>query len=170
MKLKEIIRSIIYLLLAILIFIFHGLIMSDGGIYLKYVVGLVMVVFGAEEIISLFIDKKIPTHLSKLDMPILTILFGIITIFVIKDNEYEFIILCVLWSSWSIVREFNEIKEKVVEEKNNKITALLNFIESIVVIILSVLFLIRLIEATKPQVQVQFPKVLNEYTRGVLRD
>lgn len=143
MKKSLIVKLSIYLVIAILIFIFHNWIMSEGGKYLQYVVGSVMILYGIDEIVNIILDKNFKERLVRISTPLLTILFGFITIFVIENNEYEFVILCVLWSSWSIMREFNEIIEKVVYERENKITALLNLLESLAVIVLSVLLMIN---------------------------
>ncbi len=142
-KIYKIIKTIIFITFGILILIFNNQFMEENPEALKYVVGGIMLFYGLEEAIFILVEHKLKEELVSFNTSLITILFGLITIFALNDLNTSFIILCVLWSSWSIMRESQEIVDKVILKFKNKFIASINLVESIVVIVLSIMLLIN---------------------------
>ena len=63
-------------------------------------------------------------------------------IFLLEGHPHELRVVCVIWSIWSIMREGEEIVEKGFEGiKEHPITSVVNFAESVVVIVFSVMLI-----------------------------
>lgn len=143
MKIYNIIKTVLFITAGVLILIFYEPLMANDGYLLKYVVGSLMVYFGAEEAILIVIEKKLKKNFSTFFNSIITAYLGLLTILFINDSENSFVIICVIWATWSMLREGHEIALKVVKKWDNKVVAIINLIESLVVIVLSSFLIIE---------------------------
>lgn len=124
------------LILGVFIIIFRMQIVESA---LRYFIGGLMLLYGIEEILfeALFAGKAF-LHKSKNYLGFVEILLGILMICAPFDLE----VVCVIWATWSILREAFEVKEIVTELKC--ITPrVLSGIESITVIVFSVLLILE---------------------------
>jgi len=129
------IKLIIYVALAICIFIFRTLLVE----HLKFFIGGLMTMYGVEEILFeiVFKDKHF-WHKDKIYLGFIEIVFGVVLL--VSPLTIEEI--CTIWATWSIVRESFEIKELVTEIKSWTLT-IISGIESIAVIVLSVMLILE---------------------------
>ena len=135
------VKLIIYVALAICVFIFRELLVQN----LKYFIGGLMTLYGVEEILFeiVFKDKHF-WHKDKIYLGIIELAFGVALLCLdLHDNAEETLIrTCLIWATWSIVRESFEIKELVTEIKSWTLT-IISGIESIAVIVLSVMLILN---------------------------
>ena len=150
MKAYKIIKTIFYVALAIVIFIFHLEIKE----YVQYLVGGIMLSYGLDFMLESIIGQKNPLKKKNITDAIIEILFGLfITIFVDErfvevENELlkedaTFRTICVIWGVWSILREGREIEENI-ERHEKKLWGpfILNLVASIIVIVLSLMLVL----------------------------
>jgi len=141
-KIYKIIKTITFLIAGILVFIFSNEIMANEGSLINSIVGCVMLVYGIDYSLYLLLTKKVNTKLITFYGALINILLGLTMIFIIQENEHEFVTACVIWCMWSIMRESEEIVEKVIETyKDAPVTAILNSLESLSVIVFSILLI-----------------------------
>ena len=135
------VNLIIYVALAICVFIFREHLVE----HLKYFIGGLMTLYGVEEILFeiVFKDKHF-WHKDKIYLGIIELAFGVALLCLnLHDNAEETLIrTCLIWATWSIVRESFEIKELVTEIKSWTLT-IISGIESIAVIVLSVMLILN---------------------------
>ena len=135
------IKLIIYVALAVCVFIFREYLVE----HLKYFIGGLMTLYGVEEILFeiVFKDKHF-WHKDKIYLGIIELVFGVALLCLdLHDNAEETLIrTCLIWATWSIVRESFEIKELVTEIKSWTLT-IISGIESIAVIVLSVMLILN---------------------------
>ena len=133
------IKLIVYVALAICVFIFRETLVE----HLKYFIGGLMLLYGLEEILfeTVFRDKHF-WHKDKIYLGIIEITFGITLLVINLPYEADYEAVCVVWATWSIVREAFEIKELVTEIKSWTLT-FLSGAESIAVIVFSVLLILE---------------------------
>ena len=142
-KIWKYLRTCLFLTASILIFIFANSFVKNNGKNINLYVGLVMLFFGLESIVIVLAKKEAKKEQVKLLNGLINVLLGIIMIFFVEGNALELRIGCSIWSIWSITREAEDICENVLEEiKKHPITSLINFAESIVVVVFSVGLLI----------------------------
>ena len=124
--------------LAILLLIFLGPIIE----YIQFFIGGLMLLYGLEEILfeALFSRKQI-LHQSKLYLGFIEVLLGIVVIAVSMPDEYEIIYMCIIWATWSILREAYEIKEIFCELKS-LLPKIISGTESAVIIVFSILLIV----------------------------
>ena len=129
----------IYTVLAILVFIFKDTLVE----YLKYFIGGLLLLYGLEEILFeiVFKDKDF-WHQDKIYLGLVEIVFGVTLLIIHLPYEADYEAVCVMWATWSIVRESFEIKELVTEIKSWTLT-ILSGIESIAVIVLSAMLILE---------------------------
>lgn len=138
-KIYKIIKTALFVVAGTLIFIFAHDFVADEGANINLYVGIVMAFYGLESVIIMLVKKKVKKESIKLLNALINILLAVIMIFLIEGNGFEVRIACTIWCIWSITREGEEIFEKVVEGiKKHPITSVINFVESIVVIIFSI--------------------------------
>ena len=129
------IKLIVYVALAICVFIFREHLVE----HLKYFIGGLMLLYGLEEILFeiVFRDKHF-WHKDKIYLGFIEILLGLVLlIFPLIIEE-----VCTIWATWSIVREAFEIKEIVTEIKSI-VLSIVSGIESVAVIVLSVMLILE---------------------------
>ena len=133
------VKLIIYVALAVSVFIFREHLVE----HLKFFIGGLMHLYGLEEILFeiIFRDKHF-WHKDKIYLGIIEITFGITLLIINLPYEADYEAVCVVWATWSIVRESFEIKELVTEIKSWTLT-ILSGAESLAVIVLSVMLILE---------------------------
>ena len=125
----------VFAILAILVFIFREPIVE----HLKYFIGGLMVLYGLEEILfEILYSRHHILHQGKLYLGGIELLLGAVVLSV--PMTYESV--CIIWATWSILREAYEIKE-VFSEIKCLAPKIISAIESIVIIVFSVLLIME---------------------------
>ena len=125
----------VYIVLGILVFIFRETLVHN----LKYFIGGLMLLYALEEILFILIHHLHHVfHEDKLYLGLIELIFGIVLLSV--NVSYEGV--CIIWATWSILRESYEIKEIACELKTIP-PKIISGIESIVVIVFSILLIIE---------------------------
>ena len=128
-------KLIVCIILSILVFIFREQLVHLN--HLKFFIGALMVAYGLDEIaFEAYCHKLHFIHEHKTYLGIIELVLGITTL--ILNLDYEAV--CIIWATWSIVRESYEIKELVTEIKSITLTVI-SGIESIAVIVLSIMLI-----------------------------
>ncbi|MBO4594698.1 MAG: hypothetical protein J5697_03240, partial [Clostridia bacterium] len=134
-KTYYIVRLVIFSLIGISIFVFKWQIVGE----LKYFIGGLMLLYGIEEFIYTFsFEKKNALERDRFYVGGIEIIFGLIVLIF----KVSFESVCVVWATWSIIREAFEIKE-IVTELKTLVTRLISGIESVAMIILFVSLIIN---------------------------
>ena len=129
------IKQIVFVALAICVFIFRETLVEQ----LRYFIGGLMIFYGLEELLfEIIYAGKHFLHKDKLYLGAIEVLFGLVLLFV--SISYEGV--CIIWATWSILREAFEIKEATTEVKNI-ILKLITLAESVAVIVLSVMLIME---------------------------
>lgn len=148
MKIYGAIRTAVFLALTALVLAF---IPEIAGIeVLRYFIGGLMVFYGVEEIIHTAVKNEKHYNINTLYWNIIEIVIGITLIAFVETGEIEvtYAVVCVGWAMWSILRETHELVEATEELKESKlipckIVAIVNLLESLTVIALSLTMLIE---------------------------
>lgn len=107
--------------------------------HLRFFIGTLMVIYGSLEIIELAIEKVKPIYNGNgFIFGLLELLIGLVVIIFISNDHS----ILVIWAMWSIFRETIEIKI-IINGKLHSVLAIISSVESIVVILLSLLLLIE---------------------------
>ena len=129
------IKLVIFTILAALVLIFR-----EGQVAnLKPFIGALMLLYGIEGLLFEILNHHSHfLHETKSYLGFVEITFGIILLVVELQFEY----VCIIWATWSIIRESYEIKEIVADMKS--ITPrILSGVESVIVIIFSVMLIME---------------------------
>ena len=128
MSIWRIIKTVLNTILGILIIVFHEFCLEN----LPYVVGLVILSYGLEDVISWGL-KGIVHEESTFFEGVILLILSFVMIFLVKDN---FTVCVVIWGVWNLIREGREINEsvKLLAEKK---PGLLSIMESLIIIVLS---------------------------------
>ena len=142
-KIYKILKFALFTIAGILILVFNKtLIEHQEGEILNILVGCIIAVYGFEGVLLPIFTKKIKSEKIEMLNGGVNLLIAFIMIFLIENNPNELLILCVLWSLWSIMREGVEIFDKgFLGIKNHPVTSIINFAESIIVIIFSIMLI-----------------------------
>ena len=125
----------VFVTMGIFTFIFREQLVQN----LKYFIGGLMVVYGLEEVIyEVYFFGKDFWKRERIFLGFLEILFG--SVLILSSLTIETV--CIIWASWSIVREAFEIRELVVVIRSWTLT-IISGIESVAVIVLSVMLLLE---------------------------
>ena len=125
----------LFIVLAILVFIFRVEIVEN----LKYFIGGLMLLYGLEEILyEVIYSRSHFLHKDKVYLGFIEVLLGVVLLSV----QISYGAVCIIWATWSILREAYEIKE-VINEIENIIPKILSAIESAVIIVFSILLIIE---------------------------
>lgn len=148
MKIYNAIRTALYWILTILVLVFVSTIAEIE--VLRYFIGGLMIFYGIEEILlNVFKNKK---HYSghTLYWNIIEMAIGLTLVIFVESEEVSvaYAVVCVCWAVWSILRETRELFEVSEELKHNKLTvcrivAIVNLVESLTVIALSLTMIIE---------------------------
>ena len=123
----------VYAILAILVFIFREGLVEN----LRYFIGGLMLLYGLEETwYEIFYSKKHFFHREKMYLGFIETLLGIVVL--VTPISYESV--CIIWATWSILRESYEIKE-VLGEVKHLAPKIASGLESIVIIIFSIMLI-----------------------------
>ena len=129
----HLVKLAICIILAVLVFVFKGPLVEN----LKYFIGGLMVLYGLEEIAYEILNHKFGfIHEGKSYLGLVEIILGS----VLLVGSFPFETICIIWATWSILREAYEIKEIITEIKSITMTVI-SGVESIVTIILSVMLI-----------------------------
>lgn len=125
----------VYLVLAILIFIFKEQLVE----HLKFFIGGLMFLYAVEEILFIIIHHiHHILHEDRVYLGFIELILGIVLMCV--NVSYESV--CIIWATWSILRESYEIKEIACELKHI-VPKIISGVESLVIIIFSILLIIE---------------------------
>ena len=128
-------KLIVCVVLSVLILIFREQLVHLN--HLKFFIGALMAAYGLDEIaFEAYCHKLHFIHEHKTYLGIIELVLGVTTL--ILNLDYEAV--CIIWATWSIVRESYEIKELVTEIKSITLT-IISGIESIAVIVLSIMLI-----------------------------
>ena len=148
MKVYGVIRTTIYWVLTALVLAFVSTLAEIE--VLRYFIGGLMIFYGVEEIIFTVFKNKKHYSLNSLYWNLVEIIIGITLIVFVETGEVNvtYAVVCVSWAIWSILRETRELLEATEELKENKlitckIVAIVNLLESLTVIALSLTMLIE---------------------------
>ena len=129
------VKTIVFTILAILVLVLREKFVE----HLPICIGALMVLYGIEGVlVDLLFHRKHFFNEGKTYLGFIELLFGI----VLLCANFKFEYVCIIWATWTIVRESYEIREVIVEIKTI-IPKLLSGIESAVVIVLSVTLLLE---------------------------
>ncbi len=143
MKIWKIIKAVLLTICAILVAIFHTQCVSN----VKYIVGLLILLYGIEQVVLNILNKVDPLLESQFFWGIIEILLGVILVSVNLDS----IVVYSVWGVWAILHEAEEIRE-VAQLWRKNVYAIIDLLESVVTIVFSVMLLIY---PTEKQVSVQ---------------
>lgn len=125
----------LYVVLAVLIFIFREQLVE----HLKFFIGGLMILYAVEEILFIIIHHiHHILHEDKVYLGFIELILGIVLMCV--NVSYESV--CIIWATWSILRESYEIKEIACELKHI-VPKIISGVESLVIIIFSILLIIE---------------------------
>ncbi len=128
-------KLIIFTILAVFVLIFR----EKQVEHLKPFIGALMIFYGVEGMLyeALF-HREHFFHENKIYLALIELMLGIVLIAAPIEFEY----VCIIWATWSIIRESYEIKEVVADMK--MITPrILSGVESITVIVFSILLILH---------------------------
>ena len=130
-----VIKLIVFTILAVLVFVF-----KDQHVeHLKPFIGALMVLYGVEEILFEILNHRLLfIYEGKTYLGLIELILGLVLI--IADLQFAYV--CIIWATWSIVRESYEIKEVICDLKSITVS-ILSGVESVAVIIFSVLLIIN---------------------------
>lgn len=130
-----IVKLAILTVLAVMVFIFREPLVE----HLKYFIGGLMLLYGVEEIAfeTIYHHHHI-LHQDKIYLGFIELLLGVVMLLV--NISYEGV--CIIWATWSILRESYEIKE-VFSELKCLVPKIISGLESLVAIVFSILLIIE---------------------------
>ena len=148
MKIYGVIRTALYCALTVLVIVFAPALAQIE--VLRYFIGGVMIFYGVEEVILTLFKSKKHYEIRTLYWNIVEVIIGLTLIVFVEtgDIEVTYAVVCVGWAIWAILRETHELCEASIELKENKliackIVAILNLVESLALIALSLAMLIE---------------------------
>ena len=128
-------RNVIFALLGVAVFFSYWFVPERILLpYVAYLVGGTMLLFGLDSFAHLLLAADARGLRSKILEVIILFVIGIVIMIAGHD---DLVVACVIWGVWAIEREGMEIAEKVFGAQN-PVVALVNFAESVVLIVLSV--------------------------------
>ena len=133
-----VIKLVVFVALAVFVFVFRELHVGN----LKPFIGALMILYGVEGLLCeiLFHRKKF-FNASKTYLAFIELIFGI----VLAIAPLPFERVCIIWATWSIIRESYELKE-IVSDFSTVIPRVLSGIESIAAIVFSVWLILEPVE------------------------
>ena len=135
MKIYYSIRLVLFIALAIIIGVFSHHLLEN---YLTYLVGGVMLLFGVEAIVIPIIEKKKLFFIEyQFYLGCVNLLLGLIMVTAVSD----FAQICIIWATWTIVRESFDLYETGHKAKHG-FPAVLSLALSVVEIVFSILLLL----------------------------
>lgn len=143
MKILNLIKTLVFAIAGILTICFHDFLFEIIDCNLNIFVGAIIVLFSIEPIILLFVKNERHEFLSNLLKGSLTFCFGLLMMLLVKTISSQILLACVIWGVWSILRELEEIRSNISKKiKTTPVCALLNILESVAVIVLTIIFIV----------------------------
>lgn len=106
---------------------------------LKPFIGSLMVLYGVDGIAyAIFEHRKHFLSSNKTYLGFIELIFGVVLIAAPLQFDY----VCIIWATWSIIRESHEIKE-IVADMKMILPRVLSGVESIVVIVFSIMLILE---------------------------
>lgn len=131
-----IIKMAAFTVLAILVLIFKDQHVEN----LKPFIGALMALYGVEGMLfELLFHRHHFFHEGKTYLGLIELIFGLVVILA-TDLKFEYV--CIIWATWSIIRESHEFEEIVCEIKSIA-PKILSGTESVVVIVFSILLILN---------------------------
>ena len=135
MKSFRLSRLICFVVCAVLLLVFNEFFLHN----LRWFIGGLIVLYGSLGILALLLAKVKPIYEGQGFLFFaVEILLGLVTLCFIKD----YATVCVIWAVWSIIRESVELEEIVARELH-PVLALISGLESVAVVVLSVMLLME---------------------------
>lgn len=126
-------KLIVCAILVVFVLIFKDTLVVN----LRYFIGAVVVAYGIDEIAFEACCHKLNfIHKSKTYLGIIELVLGV----TLLALNLDYAAICIIWATWSIVRESYEIKDLVTEIKSVTIT-ILSGLESVAVIVFSIMLI-----------------------------
>ena len=133
MKIYNYIKLVIFVLFAILVVVLRETLLEN----LRYLVSALLLAFGVESILVIGITKKKECIKEyRFIYGFVEVLLGIIVVSGVSSFES----ICIIWAVWAMSRESFEIYE-ILNKKIVGVIAIISFIESIVVYVLSTMMI-----------------------------
>lgn len=129
-KFLKITKTVLYIAAGILIILFHKNMMP----YVAFLVAGVVLAYALEELAFRIARRQFPDIAESM----IQILLAILLIYLHDD----FVKVCVIWGVWSVIREGRDLHRALTNIKKYKL-AVLDILESVVVIPLSILIILR---------------------------
>ena len=128
-------KLIICVVLAVLVLVFREQLVHLN--HLKFFIGALMLAYGLDEIaFEVYCHKLHFLYEHKTYLGLVELVLGATTLVLKLDYEA----VCIIWATWSIIRESYEIKELVTEIKSITLTVI-SGVESVAVIVLSIMLI-----------------------------
>ena len=124
-------KTALYILAGILIFIFYKSVMSSG---LAFLVGGVILVYALEEMAFRIVRRQYAELAESVIQFVLAVLMFL--------SYNDLTKICLIWGVWAIIREGREMIEALVSIRERRL-ALVDIVESIVVIVLSAMMILE---------------------------
>lgn len=143
MKIINYVKTLIFGITGILILLFSKKILGDSGEHLYVLVASSMILFALGLVAEIFQEKKDKNLFLILRASILALL-GLFVLIPLKHISDSIKTICYVWAIWSLIRE--GIQTYLNVRKNYKeipITSILGIIESIILVIFSILLLVE---------------------------
>ena len=135
MKIFRYSKLAFYVIGAILLFIFREFFVAN----LRWFIGGLMMMYGSLAILEIALEKVKPIYDGHgFLFNLIEAILGLVILLLIK----EYATVCVIWAVWSIFRESIELRE-ILAKKLHTILAIVSFLESIAVIVLSILLMME---------------------------
>lgn len=133
MKAFRIIKLVCYAIIAILIFIFKDFFVQN----LRWFIGSLMFLYGSVAVLEIILEGVRPIYDGHgFLFNTIEALLGLVILVLIT----EYSTVCIIWAVWSIFRESIELRE-IIARKLHTVLAIVSGLESLAVIVLSVLLL-----------------------------
>ena len=130
----QIVKAVLYLTLAVFIFVLNKTIMPYVGV----LVGAIVCLYAVEELAVYAVRKELFSDAYHSFDGITQLLIGII-LFIVSGDIIK---VCLVWGVWSILRESKEMAEAINKLSTRK-SEIINVIESVTVIVLSFLMILE---------------------------
>ena len=133
MKIFKYIKLVFYVIGAILLFIFREFFVEN----LRWFIGGLMMLYGSVAILEIALEKVKPIYDGHgFLFNLIEAMLGLVILILIE----EYATVCIIWAVWSIFRESIELRE-ILARKLHTVLAIISFLESIAVIVLSILLM-----------------------------
>ena len=125
----------VFTALAVLVFLFREWMVE----HLRYFIGSLMLLYASEEVLfDMLFERHHIFHAGKIYLALAETILGV-TLFV---APLSIEVTCIIWATWSILRECQEIKEIIIYLKHI-LPRILSGVESIAAIVLSVMLIVE---------------------------